>query len=411
MNRSHLAAWVLMGSILTASLCVQPIAAQIVPDNTLPAGERSQVSGNSTIQIDGGARRGGNLFHSFNQFSIPTGGSAFFNNAADVQNIFSRVTSGSSSNINGVIRANGTANLFLFNPNGILFGSNASLNIGGSFVATTAGAIGFPNGEVFSSDATQPLPSQLLTVNPNVLFFNQLTPKSIVNQSTANNGTGLQVPGGQSLLLVGGDVRLEGGQIVSPGSRVELGAVAGQGSVGLSEAAGEWRLTVPDSVTRSDVFLSNGSIVSVRGGGGGSIAITARNLTLSEVSRLRAGINDGLGFAGAQVGDIEINATETINLDGSTIGNVVRPRGIGNVGNISITTGALALTRGSQLDVSTSGQGNAGSVNINARDTVSLERSTVFNEVRQTSIGNTGGINITTGSLILKDVEFIVPAR
>ncbi|MBD2076825.1 filamentous hemagglutinin N-terminal domain-containing protein, partial [Phormidium sp. FACHB-592] len=401
MNQSHLTAWVLTISSLS-SVCAQSIVAQVVPDGTLPTGERSQVSGTVTVQIDGGASRGGNLFHSFSQFSIPTGGTAFFNNAADVQNIFSRVTGGAISNLDGLIRANGTANLFLLNPNGILFGPNASLNIGGSFVATTANAIGFPNGEVFSSDATQPLPRQLLMVNPNAFFFNQLTPKLIVNQSTANNGIGLQVPAGQSLLLIGGDVRLEGGQIISPGSRVELGAVVGQGSVGLSEAAGEWQLSLPASVGRADVAINNGAMIDVRAGGGGSIAIAAKNLTMSGASRLRAGINTGLGFAGAQSGDIQLNATEAINLtDGSFIFNVVRPGGIGNAGNVNITTGALALTGKSALVVNTSGQGNAGSVNIKARNTVSLANSDVFNTVEQTGIGNTGGINITTGSLAL----------
>lgn len=203
MNRSHQTVWVLTGNILSAWLHAQPIAAQVIPDTTLPVGERAQVSGNANAQIDGGARRGDNLFHSFSQFSIPTGGSAYFNNAASVQNIFTRVTGGSVSNLDGLIRANGAANLFLLNPNGILFGPNASLNLGGSFVATTANAIGFPNGEVFSSDATQPLPSQLLTVNPNAFFFSQFTPQPIINQARFDamvfnqarfNATGLHVP-------------------------------------------------------------------------------------------------------------------------------------------------------------------------------------------------------------------------
>ncbi|HEY9624715.1 MAG TPA: filamentous hemagglutinin N-terminal domain-containing protein [Crinalium sp.] len=393
--------WTVTSSVVGAWLWVQPSLAQVIPDDTLPVGERSQVTGDPDFQIDGGAQRGGNLFHSFSQFSVPTGGSAFFNNAANVQTIFSRVTGGSISNIDGVIRANGTANLFLLNPNGILFGPNASLNIGGSFAATTARAIGFSNGEVFSSDPTQPLPSQLLTVNPNALFFNQ-TPQPIVNQSTFN-GSGLQVPLRQNLLLVGGSVQFDNGRVASPGSYVEVGSVGGIGTVGLTTISPDWQLTIPDGVARADVSLLNDSRINVLAAEGGSVAIAARNLSLNRRSRVRVGIESDEGFADAQTGGIQIDVTDTINLETrATLRIEVLPGGQGHVGDMTLNTGSLVLTGGSQLVAAVGGQGTVGRVTINARDRVFFDQgSNVFGIVEDTGIGNTGGIFVTTGSLVL----------
>ncbi|WP_293047966.1 filamentous hemagglutinin N-terminal domain-containing protein [Moorena sp. SIO1F2] len=151
----------LLGHLLVSSLLIPNIAtAQISSDGTLSTTVTSDDGVN--FLIEKGVRTWDHLFHSFSEFSVPSNGSAFFNNAGDIVNIFSRVTGGNISNIDGLIRANGNANLFLINPAGIIFGENASLNIGGSFFATTAESVVFGDGIEFS--ATEPNQAPLLTI-------------------------------------------------------------------------------------------------------------------------------------------------------------------------------------------------------------------------------------------------------
>ncbi len=128
--------------------------AQITPDTTLGSESSTVTSTGSVDQINGGAARGANLFHSFGEFNVESGRAAVFTNPAGIENILTRVTGGNPSNIFGTLGVSGgNANLFLINPNGIIFGLNARLDVGESFVGTTANAIKLTNGGTFSANS------------------------------------------------------------------------------------------------------------------------------------------------------------------------------------------------------------------------------------------------------------------
>ncbi|MGJ3249112.1 MAG: filamentous hemagglutinin N-terminal domain-containing protein [Elainellaceae cyanobacterium] len=198
------------------SLMSQRASAQITPDATLGA-ESSRIRAVNQMRdsIEGGAIRGGNLFHSFEDFNIGEGREAYFANPAGIANILSRVTGSDVSDILGTLGVDGTANLFFLNPNGIIFGPNARLDISGSFVASTGDRLTFPDGSEFS--AKNPEAPPLLTLNVPVGLQRGTAPRD--GSVIASQGS---LATGQDLMLFANEVDLQG-QVIAGRNLTLLG--------------------------------------------------------------------------------------------------------------------------------------------------------------------------------------------
>ena len=387
------------GALEGASDCVY---AQIVPDDTL-GNKRSVINPRNpqTDIIGGGVERDANLFHSFREFSVKKGHSALFLNPkpAVIKNILSRVTGGSRSEIFGRLGVlGGTTNLFLINPNGIIFGPDSSLAVGGSFVATTANAIQFENQGIFS--ASDPESPPVLTVNPSALLFNhQITTQSITNQSSA----GLQVPTNQSLLLVGGDVNLEGGKLRAPSGRVELGGLVGAGQVELKVDGSSLHLGFPQGVPRANVSFTNSTVVDVSSSGGGDIQVQGRRVKLTDGSRIAA---NTLGSEPG--GTLTVIASESVEvLGGSRL--LAQTQGAGAAGALTIETGQLIVRDGAQVGAGTFNEGSGGPLTVRASESVHLigtsadgqDSSGLFTQTE--GAGAAGELTIETRQLIVEN--------
>ncbi len=396
----------------------QALAQNITTDGTV--GTPQILRGpNYNIPQSLGQKVNNNLFHSFGKFNLDSNEAAIFQSGNEINNIFSRVTGGSPSSINGLIRTLGqNVNLFFLNPSGIIFGENASLDVSGSFLATTADSFVFGDGLEFS--ATNPQATPLLTVNfsPGLQYGQNNPIGTIINKGN------LTVNPGQTLALIGGDVTLDGAEIISPGSNVILGGLNQGGTVNINENLSS---SLPQGIKRGNVSLINLTVLDVASNEEGSININAQNLEISD-SQVWAGIREGLGFENAQSGHIRIDVSEKLEIKNSFIFNDVGIDARGNSGSILINaedveinnssintdilgrgdsggvvidTSTLSLTNGGQIASSTFGEGDAGAVQITASDGITIDESRIRNGVAPNAVGNSGEIVINTSTLSL----------
>lgn len=207
------------------AIAIQSASAQSILGDFATTGTIINHEGN-TYNIQGGTQAGTNLFHSFRELGLNNNEIAHFQSSPHITNILGRVTGGNPSIINGLIQVTGgNANLYLMNPAGLVFGGNASLNVPGSFLATTADKIGFDGGWF---NATGENNYQNLVGTPNQFAFLSEQPGTIIN---AGN---LAVSAGQNITLMGGTV-INTGTIAAPEGNITLAAVPGTNLVRLSQ--------------------------------------------------------------------------------------------------------------------------------------------------------------------------------
>ncbi|WP_035140620.1 two-partner secretion domain-containing protein [Fischerella sp. PCC 9605] len=409
-------------AILGSLASLNTARAQITPDNSLGAESSQVIPITTNIDIiDGGATRGSNLFHSFQEFNVNEGRGAFFNNPTGIENILSRVTGGNPSNILGALGVLGDANLFLINPNGIVFGHNARLYLGGSFFASTANSLVFDNNFEFSASKAQAPP--LLTVNiPIGLRFRENQGKILVKGSghkfsysntdatIHTDNPGLQVQPGKTLALVGGDVELEGGNLRAESGRIELGSVASPSLVNLGQTDSGFALGYSGVQNFGDIQLSQKASTDASGEGGGEIQVQGRQLSLSDgasILSISLGSKPGKNFT--------VNATESVELIGQSTDDryasslFTESQGSGSSGDLRITTGKLIIKDGAYVATYIVSSGNGGNLTVQAPESVELIGEGFYSSGLYTgtgsssSTGKSGDLTIETGRLSIRD--------
>lgn len=354
----------LLTSAIAGSALLSVIPAAIA-QSVVPAqdGFNTQVELNgSTYTITGGTASddGGNLFHSLEQLNLTVDETAVFSNSADVQNVIGRITNGQVSNIDGLLEiSNGSANLFLLNPAGFLFGENATLNLPAAFTASTASSIGFESG-LFDLNSVAAVE---LTGAPTDFTFTSSDGGTIVNAGD------LAVGEGQSLSLFGDRV-VNVGTLSAPGGSITVAAIVGEGRVRLSSAGQLLSIEVPESTTslaELPDLLTGGMLASADGfvqNADGSIELTASGVAVPNVSGIAA-VSGTLSTAGEQGGSVQVFGEQVALVDATIDASGARAGGTVAVGGGYQGEGPLSALRtfvdaSSAIDSSATVSGDAG---------------------------------------------------
>lgn len=410
--------------------------ADVVLDSTLGGGG-ALAGPDFVIDAVDGRTVGTNLFHSFSEFNLSSSQSATFTNStpATINNVLGRITDTNPSSIDGRIASTiPSANLFLMNPNGFLFGPNATLDVQGAFHATTADYIGLADGTRFN--ATPSAADALLTTAPPAAFgFLSNNPATIALDASA-----LTVPAGETLSLIGGNLETSAATgavyLVAPGGRINIASVASPGEV-VPNMDGEPADLAVDSFDQLGTIALANTLISTDGDGGGSVLIRGGRLTLA--GNLGTAVNANttgpvntplLGEPGAgidvyvsgdmaiQLGVLRANVFPNVPVDSSGVRvtanslEIVGPSAIltgtafdsisGNAGDITVSTNSLLIRNGGQIQTSKGGSGNGGTITVNTGNLELRDNGYIYSNA-YAGTGKGGDIVVNAKSVLLSN--------
>jgi len=378
------------GLATALTLLAAPIFAQIKTDGSM--GPVAALSGNMVIGSDLGKLAGTNLFHSFALFNIRPGESATFTSSlpGSISNVIARVTGSGPSSIDGLLSSKiSGANLFLFNPNGIAFGKNASIDVQGSFHASTADYIAFKDGSQFKAKPDSGTGVTLSVANPAAFGFLNSKPAPItVNQSVLSSSYG------KGLSLVGGDITIDGGTLSSGMGRIDLVSVASAGEAALNSTGA---MDVKAFGALGDVTLKSGSLLQVSQdfGDGGSVYIRGGRFYL-DASKISCSAFWGSSLWGVPGPiDIAVKGDATISNGGGIYSDVFDGVGsdilISSGGNINMTGGSkiMSLTNGTE--------DHGGHIRINAVGDLKIVEASKISATTELGSARGGDVTIKLG--------------
>lgn len=338
----------------------------------------------NVYEIAQGTRAGSNLFHSFNDFSIAAAETARFQPtllnptpALDVLNILGRVTGGNPSSIFGSIDSATyypSGNLFLMNPAGVIFGPTATLNVGGMATFTTADYLRLQAGNGNGIFYANPAQASLLTSAPVSAFgFLGSNPAAISLQ-----GSQLSVAVGTGLSLVGGPIEIKAGNLPddtvqpallsAPTGQMTLASVASPGEMLIGSLEMAPNVNGQSFSTMSRISLTEGSVLSVTGDGGGTVRIRGGQLTLDNQAAIVA---DTTGTIDGAPTAISVNVTDGVSLNNMS-SFTAWATSAGRSGNIEVTGRTIDVAGGSVVYTNSTDAGTPGSITATATEVVSV---------------------------------------